>query len=239
MKNRDWHKQLRDITHWLRKILTWSSFVVLFLVSGLFVYHVVDIKIMNNDKVNYKPEFALYSILTGSMEPNIRVDDVIFTRKINAPDELKVGDVITFVSENPHTKGTIITHRVESVNQTVDGYSYVTKGDANETKDNAPVSFEGIIGKVIFKIPKLGILRKIVSNKFGWLFLVLIPATFVILVDLIKASRAVKLNKTAETITKQKKTPDIRDVSELKQKLLEKRTKLSALDEMELPRLRN
>lgn len=223
MRNRDWHKQIRDIYKCLSKIFSSACFFVLFLVAGLFVYYMIDIKILNKDKVNYKPEFALYSILTGSMEPNIRVDDVIFTRKVEKPEDLLVGDVITFVSENPHTKGAIITHRINKINKVNNEYSFVTKGDANETIDNAPVSFNGIIGRVSIKIPKLGILRKIVSNKFGWVFLVLIPAAFIIIVDLLKTAKTIKLNKTAEQISLQKKKTEIRDVSELKQRLLNKR----------------
>ena len=231
---RDWYKQFKDIIYYLSKILSWSCFALLIVVAGLFAYFMVETKLNNTGQG--RPKMALYSILTGSMEPNIKVDDVILTFKVAKPENLKVGDVITFVSENSHTKGAIITHRIARITNKNSEHLFHTKGDFNEKEDNAPVSFSGIIGKVAIRIPKLGLLRKLVSNKMGWVLLVLVPAASVIIYDLFRVKKTAHLNKTAKKISKQKKETEIRDVSELKRRLLAKRKNAM---ENQLPDLRN
>ena len=84
------------------------------------VYY-LDVKIRAS-KGDYTPsKFNGYVVLTGSMEPNIMVNDVVITKKVDAV-KLKVGDVITFKSTDARFYGMVITHRI------------IEKYQLNETK---------------------------------------------------------------------------------------------------------
>lgn len=93
--------------------------------------------------------YQTMAVLTGSMEPNYPVGSLIYVKE-TAPEELKPGDVITFhISAD-----TVVTHRIVEINEAEQ--EVVTKGDANNTKDGNPVSYNNIVGKAEFHIPYLG-----------------------------------------------------------------------------------
>ena len=99
----------------------------------------------------YFKYYAL-SIATGSMSPEIKIGDVVIVEKIENKNELKEGQVIAF---NYH--GVTVVHRlVEIVEEKGENY-YYTKGDDNKGKDNYIVYEDMIIGKIVVKIPYIGL----------------------------------------------------------------------------------
>ena len=86
-------------------------------------------------------------IVTGSMEPSLRVGDYIFVRRVD-PSALAEGDIISFYSESSDINGMLVTHRITEV--CADG-TFVTRGDANPVDDNAHVRPERIVGKYVGK----------------------------------------------------------------------------------------
>lgn len=101
-------------------------------------------------------------VVSGSMEPEISVNDLIIVRK---HDSYEVGDIISFESNN----GSVVTHRIIAKTDT----TYTTKGDANNTSDT-PVSETAVIGKVAAIIPFLGIVIQFLRTPMGMLCLVLL-----------------------------------------------------------------
>lgn len=89
------------------------------------------------------------AVLTGSMEPNYPVGSLIFVKEIN-PDQLEVGDVITYRLDSD----TVVTHRIVEIDK--EAQTVTTKGDANSSNDGSPVPYSEIVGKAHFKIPYLG-----------------------------------------------------------------------------------
>lgn len=84
-------------------------------------------------------------VMSGSMEPAIKTGSLIL---INTTDnDINEGDIIAF-----HSGKAEVAHRVVEI--TSEGY--VTKGDANETRDFSIVSENMVIGKILFWIPALG-----------------------------------------------------------------------------------
>ncbi len=93
-------------------------------------------------------------IATGmSMNPTINAGDVLILDK---PDILLIdeGDIIAYRGND-----SIIVHRVIEVR---DGY-LITKGDNNQSND-APVSKDNYVGRVVYTIPRLGIPLLLLSN---------------------------------------------------------------------------
>lgn len=106
-----------------------------------------------------------YGVLSGSMEPVYHVGSIVFV-KPTPPEEIKTGDAITYTL--PGQGGMVVTHRVVSVDPVAK--AFVTKGDANDVVDIAPIAFDRLVGKVIFNVPYLGFLTFYMKSKMGILF---------------------------------------------------------------------
>ena len=177
----------------LSKIVSYTLIILLMLVALFFIIYVISGKLA--EKKGENPPFGLYTIISPSMTPNIDVYDVVFVKKTNL-DNLKVDDVITFYSTNAFFGNTPITHRiVEILDVPNTGTMYRVKGDANTSADNEKVIPSNVIGKVMFKIPKLGKLQFFLASKTGWLIAIIIPAICIISYDIYKLIRLINLRK--------------------------------------------
>ena len=104
-----------------------------------------------------------YNIETQSMAPEYASGTLIYVKKTDF-DKLKPGDVITYV--NP--EGSAVTHRITEIDS--EYRSLRTKGDANEFEDIMSVTEENIVGKVVFKIPHLGVVTEFLTNAVRSIF---------------------------------------------------------------------
>ena len=138
------------------------------------------------------------------MTPNIKVYDVVVVKTTDT-SALKVGDVISFYSNNVYFDGTPITHRIVDKHDTEEGISYRTKGDANAAVDNDYVYEQNIVGKVIFKIPALGRIQFFLASQGGWFIAILIPALAVISYDIVKIAKLIAIKNKINRIRKQGK----------------------------------
>lgn len=105
---------------------------------------------------------SLYSVVSESMSPRIKVNDIVVVKKGYSNDEFREGNIITFKKDN----GEIVTHRIEKIVLSDLQNSYITKGDNNETVDEEVVRYEDIIGKVIYVMPNLGNMFALLKNKY-------------------------------------------------------------------------
>lgn len=106
--------------------------------------------------------FHMYHVISGSMEPTIKVGSLLYVREENV-EEIKEEDIIAFYSSVE--EGSIITHRVVK-NNIVSG-AFRTKGDVNDTEDPTPVPYENFIGKVVLTIPYIGQLLTVMTSFYG------------------------------------------------------------------------
>lgn len=115
------------------------------------------------------------SVLTGSMQPNYNVGDIIIVKTTDA-DELKVKDVITFYSSDPDMQGQIVTHRINNIIEENGQRKFETKGDNNEGIDADLVTEDKIVGKVQFKIPAVGkAVNFLQTNRTAFFLIVILP----------------------------------------------------------------
>ena len=92
----------------------------------------------------------LIAIISGSMSPVYdRGDAVIITKK--DPSDIQIGEVLAF-----STSTGIVTHRVINISSINGAYTFVTKGDANATKDTYEIHNENVIGTVDYVIKYAG-----------------------------------------------------------------------------------
>lgn len=119
-----------------------------------------------------------YTVLSGSMEPTYPTGSVIWVQKV-APEEVQVGDPITFVLNEDLT---VATHRVVEID--AENQQFVTKGDANENVDAAPVHFNNLIGTPVFSVPAMGYAVSFIQNPPGTYLAIAIGAVLLLLVFL-------------------------------------------------------
>ena len=101
---------------------------------------------------NFTP---LMVVTTGSMEPTIKVGDLIYVKGV-APSDIQVGDIITFKPPSSYIQGTLITHRVTEVTYDSNEVYYKTKGDANNAVDPWTVKSGDVVGRQSGIVPGLG-----------------------------------------------------------------------------------
>ena len=115
-----------------------------------------------------------YSVLSGSMEPTYHTGSLIYVKKTD-PQDIKVGDPITFVLDENLT---VATHRVIKIDDP--NQHFYTQGDANEYPDASPVHYKNLIGKPFFTRPYLCYFAGYVQNPPGK-YLALAAAAIIIL----------------------------------------------------------
>lgn len=171
----------------ISSVISYAIFIWLLLIGIVLLAYVADIKIRAMKGDNTPPKYNAYVVLTGSMVPEIMPMDVVITKK-RSPEELEVGDIITFLSSDSRLSNIIVTHRIKNkyYDATTGKYTFQTKGDANNTVDFALAEDYNIIGEVIFKIPKLGYVQEILASKGGLIIFIFIPCLAVLSYDIVK-----------------------------------------------------
>ena len=123
--------------------------------------------------------FRVYSVISGSMEPELSVGDLIYVKSVDNIEDIAVGDDITFVLNEDLV---VATHRVVRVD--AEKQHLYTKGIANELEDDAPVHFKNVIGVVKFNIPLLGYVSDFIQNPPGMYIAIALGVALMIVVFL-------------------------------------------------------
>lgn len=146
------------------KVLKYLLLVIL-LVIVLF-----NFKVNNNDLVSLFGYSSL-KVVSGSMQPKIKVGDVVIIKNSN---NYKINDIITFKDEDSY-----VTHRIIKINNG----KITTKGDFNNKKDDKIIKTKDVVGKVILVIPFMGNIMNNLSNPIvlfiifviGFILITIIP----------------------------------------------------------------
>lgn len=222
---------IRKVLNIIGKIISWVLFIILLIAAVFLLYYYVATRIYASKGTGYEPKFSLYTIVSPSMTPNIKVYDVVVDVRVDKPEDIKVGDVISFISTSLLTPGKNITHRVIEITKDSEGkVCYKTKGDANGVADDSCAKFNNVLGKVAFKIPQLGRVQKILASKAGWLLFIMIPALYVIIKDILKITKLSAIKDKATKISDGKKVDEKKALKEkmrkeeLKRKLIKEQT---------------
>lgn len=111
--------------------------------------------------------FNPYVVNSGSMEPEYPVGSLIYVKSVS-PQQVQVGDAITFVL--PETDSSA-THQVREIDE--ENQQFYTQGinnrdeNGNIIPDATPVSFESLIGKPVLCIPYLGNINRLITTAPG------------------------------------------------------------------------
>lgn len=188
----------KSIFKLIADILTWTIFAILMIVAAFLIYYVIANAVYSKKGERFKPIVSLYTIISVSMLPTIKVYDVVVNLRVDDPSKLHEGDVITFISQSKINYGDTITHRINKITYDNGTYYFTTKGDNNLVPDESPVEFNNIIGKVILKIPQLGQAQFFLLKQGSKLFLILIPSFGILIYDLLKMLNLVDTKKKVD-----------------------------------------
>lgn len=114
--------------------------------------------------------YSIYRVSSGSMEPELKVGDIILDKVVENPKDLKVGDVITFKSDD--YGDLLVTHKVIKAPYEENGKLMLqTRGVANELEDK-PISTDKVKGIMIFKVDYLDTVYNVFLSPWGLLILI-------------------------------------------------------------------
>lgn len=134
--------------------------------------------------------YTLHRIETGSMEPELHVEDVILCKDISDVKEVQAGDIITFQG-GARFDNRKVTHRVQTAPYLDDAGEWVlvTKGDANEI-DDGEIKFDKVESKMLQKVEALRILYSFFFSPWGLIIFIalLILVFFDELLNIIRIS---------------------------------------------------
>lgn len=130
-------------------------------------------------RVTFGTENPFYVVSSGSMVPNLNVFDVIVVNGNTPFNQLKVGDIIVF---NAAAEDKVIVHRVaEILSQNPEIIR--TKGDANPGSIpgvDFPVAKQNYIGKVVYVIPQIGYVTRILTPPINYIIIAVIVGVMIV-----------------------------------------------------------
>ena len=173
---------------YFKEVLSWTLFTILSIIGILLLYYFISVRLYAVKGDKFEPKFSIYTIASGSMMPTLNVYDVIVNAKVDDINDVKIGDVVTFVSTWQVNSGMIVTHRVVGLKE-LDNKEIclLTRGDYNTGEDQSCVRKENLIGVTKAVIPGLGKLQAFLATRGGWLLIIIIPACVMIFKNVKKA----------------------------------------------------
>ena len=203
------HYNFKGLFQYVSNVISWTMFILLIIIGVLLIYYYISVRLYATKGEAFAPKFSIYTIVSGSMEPTINKFDVIVNTKVDNIEDVKINDVITFISTWKVTYGMTITHRVVGTKKLDNGETcLVTRGDNNTQEDETCVEKGNIIGVTKAVIPGLGKVQFFLSSKTGWLFVILIPALYIIIKDIFKIvglSKEIKEENNEKILNNNKK----------------------------------
>lgn len=163
------------------------KYIILTILMILFIINLI----LSFEENTHICGIYMFNIISESMEPTLEIDDVVIVKKCS-PEELKVGDIITFEHD-----GRTISHRILKITKDEE-LKITTKGDNNDVPDKDEVDPSKVYGKVLFRIRKIGKLIHYIQNVRGFINIAIFIVIIYVLVSLRdnqKNSRKIKRKK--------------------------------------------
>lgn len=178
-------KNLKNSIIWkiLKILFTLVKWAIEIVIIGIAII-IITQRVTNSQKAFLG--IRIFDVATGSMEPEYAVGDVLIVKEKD-PSTIVVGDNIVYLGNTADYKGKIITHNVIEVEQNEEGeYLFHTKGIANTVED--PIVHEDqLYGIVIQNNKVLAFICKILLNKYGLYFFVIIPLILYAFIEFVRA----------------------------------------------------
>lgn len=149
---------------------------------------VVSIAIIIMSAVSKKEERGYFNffgntffvVQSDSMEPTLKVGDVIVCEILDAEDEINVEDIVSFKEWKPSAGWVINTHRVVEIENSAGTLKYWTQGDNVESYDAYAKNQDEFIARYRFRIGGLGSFINFLKEPLGFILCLVFPILVVI-----------------------------------------------------------
>lgn len=132
-----------------KKVMHIISLIIQYIIIfALLAIIVLSIYNRQTSKLEHLISYKFYIIVSGSMQPEINVGDVVVVKKANP---VEVGEVIAY-----QNGANVVVHRVIDKQEVNDQTLYTTKGDFNNVPDINHIRQNQVIGLCKYTIPKIG-----------------------------------------------------------------------------------
>lgn len=155
-------------------------FSILITILLVLVFVVILVQKVSNNQVNLGG-FGIYTVATGSMDPEYKVRDLLLASKKDAKD-IVVGDDVVYMGKEGNLSGKIIVHRVIQKFDNNGRISFITKGISNGLSD-PEIDESQVLGVVLNKMHVLSFCSHLINNVYGLIILVVIPFVIFIFME--------------------------------------------------------
>jgi signal peptidase len=137
--------------------------------------------------------YERYVITGGSMSGTFEIGAVVFEEPVPVED-LRVGDVITYLPPADAGVGNLVTHRIHRILRTPEGERvYRTKGDANADADPWTFHLDAAEQpRMAFAVPVVGHVFIALADRATRILVVGLPAALIALGALVQLVRALR-----------------------------------------------
>ena len=160
--------------------ITRKIFSVLITILLILVFVVIVVQKISNNQVNLGG-CGIYTVVTGSMEPEYKVKDLLFATKKDAKT-IEVGDDVVYLGKEGNLRDKIIVHRVIQKFDNNGQISFITQGINNGLSD-PEIDESQVLGVVRTKLHILSFCSHIINNIYGLILLVVIPFVIFIFIE--------------------------------------------------------
>ena len=163
--------------------------------------------------------YKIFRVITGSMEPEYEVGEVVISKEVN-PKDIKVGDDIVYLGRVGEYSGKIIMHNVVAIDTDENGdLIFHAKGLQSNSVEDPQIREDQIYGVVTYTSSILTILYDLATNIYSIFAIVIILALNVFIAfntpkKTKKKRKKKKIANTGDTLDENLSEEDIEEMEE-------------------------
>ena len=167
----------------MKKAIDWLflGVKIIFVIITLFIVSVIMMQRIFDNSLTIGG-FRIFTIVTGSMEPEYGILDVIVSKEVES-SKINVGDDVVYLGSEGTFRDKIVTHRVIEKRIDDDKVFLLTQGIASDYVD-PEISEDQVYGVVLFKSHVLSFVSKLLSHPFGFVLLILVPGCILFVTEI-------------------------------------------------------
>ncbi len=183
----------------LNIVKTTIVWLVVALAVFMMLFTVISVTTFNRNDRNLFG-YRAYIVNTDSMSAtDFNAGDLIFVKQVKDFSELKVGDIITYISQNSDSFGETITHKIRRTAVDAEGNpGFITYGTTTDTDDSTVVTYPYILGKYVAKAPALGHFFEFLKTPQGYIVCIFTPFMLLIIYQGINCIRLFRRYKAEQ-----------------------------------------
>lgn len=163
--------------------------------------------------------YKIFRVITGSMEPEYEVGEVVISKEVN-PKDIKVGDDIVYLGRVGEYSGKIIMHNVVAIDTDENGdLIFHAKGLQSNSVEDPQIREDQIYGVVTYTSSILTILYDLATNIYSIFAIVIILVLNVFIAfntpkKTKKKRKTRKIANTGDTLDEDLSEEDIEEMEE-------------------------